>query len=174
MKKNTRLWGWMLPLALAFGAGCSDDADSYAIEFVDGNRFKASEHSVEDRCAETYESLTPAADAQWENYAVTLKFQDLEEQFPWPQPVDEGQSGDRDELRDPDHDAKLLARANGVLGYQACTLKQLHAIGGRYQSSDILVNAFFADLTEEQAALLGEHPDVGYVELTQKDTPPPM
>lgn len=65
------------------------------------------------------------------------------------------------------------ARASEVARSQGCTLETLAADGGRYVHSFLLINAFVADLTVEQAVAISELPDVRTVQLAQSDEPPP-
>jgi hypothetical protein len=76
--------------------------------------------------------------------------------------------------RDEDgEDPRFVARATAIATSQACTLEELSELGGTYVHSFLLINAFTAELTVEQAVALSELEDVASVELSQTDEPPP-
>jgi hypothetical protein len=74
---------------------------------------------------------------------------------------------------DIERDSTYRARANAIANSQHCALRFLEAAGGRYLESFVLINAFVAELTVEQAILLSKRADVRLVELGQTNEPPP-
>jgi len=81
--------------------------------------------------------------------------------------------GERDEAALED-DAEYVARAHAIADTQVCAIEEIEQLGGGYMQSFVLINAFVAELTTEQAEQLGRRSDVQSLELSQTSDAPPL
>ena len=66
-----------------------------------------------------------------------------------------------------------MARAQAIAATQLCAIEEVELLKGRYMQSFVLINAFVARLTVEQAKELAQRGDIRSVELSQSAEPPP-
>jgi len=99
---------------------------------------------------------------------IVLLHQEIDNEA-FPMPINEG----RDPNASPESPA-YLARAQAVAHAQLCAVAATEAAGGVYLHSFLLMNAFVASLTAEQAYQLSLHPHVRLVEYSQSSAPPPV
>ena len=71
-------------------------------------------------------------------------------------------------------DAEYLARAQAIADTQVCAIEETVQLGGGYLHSFVLINAFVAELTTQQAEQLSRRNDVQSMELSQTSAPPPF
>lgn len=73
-----------------------------------------------------------------------------------------------------EENAEYLARAEAIANTQLCAIDETERLGGTYVESFVIINAFVAELTVEQAEELAERADVRSLELSETMTPPPL
>lgn len=80
----------------------------------------------------------------------------------------------REEDPDLESDSAYRARVDAIAGSQVCAIEDVERIEGTYVESFVLINAFLAELTLEQAKELSRRSDVHSIELSQSSDPPPQ
>jgi hypothetical protein len=121
------------------------------------------DHKLAPPRAELEETLEQAT----AEFVVTLKESISLEDYPLPE------DPERSDISAEEAEAMRAARAMRIAESQACAWKALMEIGGVYAGSFLLINAFTADMTADQAVQLSRRADVAFVELSETDTPPP-
>jgi len=166
--------GALVALALAFtGAlGCNSKDSTSMLSDIDATSFKIAVFSTEacDEVALRSESsvspdmselIAEIGTGSAEFMVLMTEEFDLQ-QYPLPTNRDV----------EPESDATYLARANIIADSQECALSSLRASGGEYLQSYVLINAFSANLTAEQAIQLGKRTDVRSVQLAAQSSQP--
>jgi hypothetical protein len=169
------LYGILISSGLLFSA-CGKDMDRAApqlhIEGVDGGgefritnprivECRPSSGSGPGELVPEMDELVEIANENGEEFIVVMKHEILEEEFPFP-------SGDL-----PNAGEAAQARAEEIAESQACAISAVQDVGGVYLRSFMIINAFTAIMTAEQALLTSKHDDVWRVELGRTETPPP-
>lgn len=124
---------------------------------------------TEDSADKFEPSLSEIEDAIGEDAAefiVMMSTQVSQEDYPFSE-------GERDEVALED-DAEYVARAQAIADTQVCAIEEIEQLGGSYLQSFVLINAFVAELTTEQAEQLSQRTDVQSLELSQSSDPPPF
>jgi hypothetical protein len=138
-----------------------------SVRLIDDSTFLSLSTDVDDCSAErvadpsklspSQEALTSILGRGSDEFIVIMKREISLASYPLP--------SDRMHL---DNDDELSrARARELAGSQACAVRAVADEGGDYVQSFLLINAFIADLTVEQAVAISGLRDVRSVELSQ-------
>lgn len=129
------------------------------------------ENDTEDSADKFEPSLSAIEEAVGEDAAefiVMMTTEVSQEDYPF-------SDGDRDVTEQAlEDDEEYLARAQAIADTQVCAIQDVEQLGGSYLQSFVLINAFVAELTTQQAEQLAQRTDVQILELSQSSDAPPL
>lgn len=177
------VYGVALAVGAFIGVGCGassptqnqDNHSGIEIEQVSGSYFRllrSDASNCPDELDEREGKLNPSLD-QLESilgdepdvFVVLMEEEIDNNEFPMPEP------SRNEEAREFTQERR--ARAQSIASSQGCAISSVAVVGGTYERSFLLINAFTATLTPAQANLISQRADVRYVELSNTGTPPP-
>jgi len=136
--------------------------NTFLILKADADNCSAERTAEPSKLSPTQELLSSRLGSSSAEFIVLMKREISLQSYPLPS--DRANLGEDDEVS--------IARATEIARSQGCTLDALADDGGDYVHSFLLINAFVAELTVDQAVALSGHPDVRAVELSQGEPLP--